>query len=143
MPLPRLALTPGVGHGSLDGAWWPRCDVLELELPSLVGSLAPGCGAVIHVTVGAAAWPHAPRTVMAPGHVIEVTRADTEAETHVVSLDCGTMGHWELLVIPSDEPAGAATRLLAAVADPSNPLTAQRMPAFAVADLLEERPHGT
>ncbi|MER5184279.1 DUF5994 family protein [Streptomyces sp. NPDC002896] len=142
MPLARLALTPGVGHGPLDGAWWPRCDALELELPSLVGALAPDCGTVIHVTVGTAAWPHAPRTVMAPGHVIEVTRTDTAAETHVVRLDCGTVGHWELLVIPADEPAGAATRLLAAAADPSNPLTAERMPALAEAD-LEERPHGT
>ncbi|MER5512950.1 DUF5994 family protein [Streptomyces sp. NPDC002766] len=39
MPLPRLALASGVRHGPLDGAWWPRCGSLELELPSLVAAL--------------------------------------------------------------------------------------------------------
>ncbi|WP_346017530.1 DUF5994 family protein [Streptomyces sp. SID6137] len=42
MPPARLSLTPEAGHGPLDGAWWPRCDALELELPALVGSLDPG-----------------------------------------------------------------------------------------------------
>jgi hypothetical protein len=49
-----------------------------------------------------------------------------------------TLGRWELLVIPPDEPAGAATRLLAAAADPWNPLTAARMLALAEADLAGE-----
>ncbi|MFI8307545.1 DUF5994 family protein [Streptomyces sp. NPDC085927] len=62
MPLPRLSLTPDAGHGRLDGAWWPRCGALELELPALVGSLDPGHGTVTRVTVGAAAWPDAPQT---------------------------------------------------------------------------------
>lgn len=137
MPLPRMTLTSDVSHGPLDGAWWPRCDALELELPSLVGSLDPGCGTVTR-TVGTTAWPHAPRTVMAPDHVIEVTRTDSVAEAHVVTLDCGTLGRWELLVIPPDEPAGTATRLLAAAADPWNPLTAARMLALAESDLVGE-----
>src|SRR5690348_16684906 len=74
MPLPRLSLTPDVSHGPLDGAWWPRCETLELELPALVGSLDPGVGSVIRVTVDTASWPDAPQTVTAPGYVIEVVR---------------------------------------------------------------------
>ncbi|MFB7596451.1 DUF5994 family protein [Streptomyces sp. NPDC056160] len=130
MPLPRLRLTPDVSHGPLDGAWWPRCDALELELPALVGSLDPSIGTVTRVTVGTATWPDAPQEVMAPGHVIEVVLTDLAAEVHAITVDCGTVGRWELLVIPPDEPAGAATRLLTAAADAGNPLSAPRLLAL-------------
>ncbi|MEV0180491.1 DUF5994 family protein [Streptomyces sp. NPDC050625] len=131
MPLPRLTLTPDVSHGPLDGAWWPRCDALELELPSLVGSLEPEAGTTVRVTVDPAEWPDAPHTVMAPGRVIAVEPAAPGSETHVITLDCGTVGRWALLVVPPEEPAGTAARLLAAAADPENPLTAARMLALA------------
>ncbi|WP_330458642.1 DUF5994 family protein [Streptomyces sp. NBC_00820] len=127
MPLSRLSLTPESSHGPLDGAWWPRCDVLELELPALVGALDPGRGTVTHVTVGAAAWSDAPGTVWAPGHEIEVVLSDLADEAHAITLECGTVGRWELLVIRPDEPAGTAVRLLTAAADPGNPLSAQRI----------------
>ncbi|MFJ9868446.1 DUF5994 family protein [Streptomyces sp. NPDC101165] len=135
MPLPRLRLTPDTSHGPLDGAWWPRCDALELELPALVGSLDPAVGTVTRVTVDPASWPDAPQTVWAPGHVIEVVRTGLAGEAHAITLDCGTVGRWELLVIPPDEPAGAATRLLTAAADPENPLSAPLMLALAEDDL--------
>ncbi|MEU0677690.1 DUF5994 family protein [Streptomyces sp. NPDC006172] len=127
MPLARLSLTPESSHGPLDGAWWPRCDVLELELPALVGSLDPGHGTVTRVTVGSAAWPDAPGTVPAPDHMIEVVLSDTADEAHAITLECGTVGRWELLVIPPDEPTGAAGRLLTAAADPRNTQSAQRI----------------
>ncbi|MGW7257734.1 DUF5994 family protein [Streptomyces sp. NPDC054834] len=130
MPLPRLTLTPDVSHGPLDGAWWPRCDALELELPSLLGSLEPDPGAAIRVTVDSAEWPDAPHTVMAPGRVIAVEPAGPGSDAHVITLDCGTVGRWVLLVVPPEEPAGTAVRMLAA-AGLENPLTAARMLALA------------
>ncbi|MFE9092919.1 DUF5994 family protein [Streptomyces sp. NPDC007264] len=138
MPLPRLSLAPDGSHGPLDGAWWPRCHALELELPALVGSLDPGHGTVTRVTVDPAAWPDAPHTVPAPDHVIEVARADAGTATHVITLDCGTAGRWELLVVPPDEPDAAAARLLATAADPWNPLTAAQLLARAETDLVGE-----
>ena len=135
MPLPRLRLTPDVSHGPLDGAWWPRCDALELELPALVGSLDPSIGTVTRVTVGTAAWPDAPQEVMAPGHVIEVALSDGAAETHAITVDCGTVGRWELLVVPPDEPAGTAALLLTAASNPENPLSAPRLLALAESGL--------
>ncbi|MFF4041037.1 DUF5994 family protein [Streptomyces sp. NPDC001816] len=131
MPLPRLTLTPDVSHGPLDGAWWPRCDALELELPSLVGSLEPDPGAAVRVTVDPAEWRDAPHTVMAPGGAIAVEPTEPGSESHVITLDCGTVGRWVLLVVPPEEPAGTAARLLAAAADPENLLTAARMLALA------------
>lgn len=67
MPLPRLVLTQSVSHGPLDGAWWPRCDALEVELPSLVASLEPEWGTTVRVTVE------------------ETGSAD---EAHTITLDC-------------------------------------------------------
>lgn len=131
MPVARLALTPGVSHGPLDGAWWPRCDMLELELPALVGSLDPGLGTVTRVTVDAVAWPDAPRTITTPGHLIEVTLSAVDTEAHAIALDCGTVGRWELLVIPPGRSAAAATWLLTTAADPGNALTAAHMLALA------------
>ncbi|MEU2286653.1 DUF5994 family protein [Streptomyces sp. NPDC013178] len=133
MPVARLALAPSVGHGPLDGAWWPRCDMLELELPALVGSLGPGLGTVTRVTVDAVAWPDVPRTVMAPGRVIEVALSAVDAEAHAIALDCDTVGRWELLVIPPGESFAAATWLLTTAADPRNALTAAHMLALAKA----------
>ncbi|MFJ8112945.1 DUF5994 family protein [Streptomyces sp. NPDC096132] len=127
MPLPRLTLTPDVSHGPLDGAWWPRCDALELELPALIGSLEPDSSATVQVIVDPTEWPGAPRTVMAPGRVIAVEPAGPGSDAHVITLDCGSVGRWVLLVVPPEEPAGTAARLLAAAADPGNRLTAARM----------------
>ncbi|WP_229896113.1 DUF5994 family protein [Streptomyces cinerochromogenes] len=114
MPLPRLSVTPDISHGT-----------------ALVGSLDPAVGTVIRVTVDTASWPDAPQTVLAPGHVIEVSLTGLAAEAHAITLDCGTVGRWELLVIPPEEPAGAASRLLSAAADPENPLSAPRILALA------------
>jgi hypothetical protein len=138
MPLPRLTLVPGASHGPLDGAWWPRCDALELELPALVGALDPGLGTVTRVTVDTAAWPDAPRTVLVPGHVIEVTLSYVDVEAHAIALDCGTVGRWELLVVPPGEPVAAAAWLLATAADPRNTLTAPHMLALAEAAFGDE-----
>ncbi|MEU0009004.1 DUF5994 family protein [Streptomyces sp. NPDC006314] len=143
MPLPRPPLTPDVAHGPLDGARWPRCEALEPELPALVGSLDPSAGTVTRVTVGIAVRPDAPRKVMAPvrpdaprrvmapGHVVEVVRTGLAAVAHAITGDCGTVGRWEPLVIPPDQPAAAATWLLTAAAGPENPQSAPRLPALA------------
>ncbi|MEU0255265.1 DUF5994 family protein [Streptomyces sp. NPDC006184] len=138
MPLPRLTLTPDAGHGPLHGAWWPRCDALELELPALLGALGPGLGMVVGVTVDTAAWPDVPRTVPAPGcvpgHVIEVFLSAVDTEAHTITLDRGPLGRRDLLVVPPGEPAGAADWLLTTAADPGNALSAPHMLALAQAN---------
>ncbi|GAA2731000.1 DUF5994 family protein [Streptomyces nogalater] len=137
MPLPRLTLTPIGGHGPLDGAWWPRCDALELELPALTGALAAGLGAVVHVTVDTAAWPDAPYRVPAPGRFIRVSLSAVDTEAHTITLDTGAGEHRELLVVPPGEPADAARWLLTTAADPGNALSAPHM--LALADATWER----
>ncbi|MFF5439967.1 DUF5994 family protein [Streptomyces achromogenes] len=137
MPLPRLTLAPDGGHGPLHGAWWPRCDALELELPALAGALAAGLGTVVHVTVDTAAWPDVPHRVPAPGHLIRVSLSAVDTEAHTITLDTGAGEHRELLVVPPGEPADAARWLLTTAADPWNALSAPHM--LALADATWER----
>ncbi|WP_234311746.1 DUF5994 family protein [Streptomyces griseus] len=73
--------------------------------------------------------------VMAPGHVIEVALSNGAAEMHAITVDCGTVGRWELLVVPPDEPAGTAALLLTAASNPENPLSAPRLLALAESGL--------
>ncbi|MEU2712972.1 hypothetical protein [Streptomyces sp. NPDC007205] len=75
---------------------------------------------------------------MAHGRVIAVEPAGPGSEAYVISLDCGTVGRWVLLVAPPEEPAGTAGRLLAAAAEPENPLTASRMPSLAESGRLRD-----
>jgi hypothetical protein len=131
MPVARLALTPGVSRGPLDGAWWPRCDLLELELPALVDSLGPSLGTITHVTVDAVAWPDVPHTVTAPGRAIGVVLSAVDVEAHAIVLDCGSAGRRVLLVIPPGQSPASATWLLITAADPWNTLTAAHMLALA------------
>lgn len=138
MPVARLALAHGAGRGPLDGAWWPRCDILELELPALIGSLDPGFGNVARVTVDAIAWPDAPCTVTAPGRVVQVALSAVDIEAHAIVLDFGAVGRRQLLVIPPGQSADAAAWLLATVTDPANALTAAHLLALAEAGFEDD-----
>ncbi|MFH8339383.1 DUF5994 family protein [Streptomyces sp. AM6-12] len=128
-PLPRVALTPDAGHGPLDGTWWPRCDALELELPLLISSLEPETA--VRVSVYPGACPDAPHAVMSPGREIAVEQTGTGGQAHAVTVDCGALGRWVLLVVPPEEPVGTAARPLAAATDPDNSPTAAGLPALA------------
>ncbi|WP_406437556.1 DUF5994 family protein [Streptomyces sp. NBC_00631] len=94
-----------------------------------MGSPDPGPGTVTRDTVGAADWPDAPQTVPAPDHVIDVVLGDDTDEAHAITLECGTVGCWERLVVPPEEPAGTAGRLVTAAAGPWNTPSAGRVPA--------------
>ncbi|WP_433451492.1 hypothetical protein ACQPXS_25025 [Streptomyces sp. CA-142005] len=67
------------------------------------------------------------------------SRPDPEGGAHVITVDRGTVGRRVLLLIPPEEPAPSAARLLTAAADPENPLTAARTPALG----QTRRPDGT
>jgi hypothetical protein len=53
--------------------------------------------------------------------VIEVALSDDDAETHAITVDCGTVGRWQLL--------------LTAASDPENPWPAPRLTALAESGL--------
>ncbi|WP_327352473.1 DUF5994 family protein [Streptomyces sp. NBC_01304] len=137
---PRLALKPeaAVGHGLLDGAWWPRSRDLPHELPSLTDVLDPLWGRVTRIAVNPGQWPVVPREVPVGGRVVKVGWFKAELDPHKILLLSYTVGRWDLLVIPPELSEAAAARLMAAATDTTGPqLTASALIA------AEEAAYGT
>lgn len=118
IPPPRLVLKPAhAAQGLLDGAWWPRSRDLTRELPALIGTLDRCWARVTRVAVHPSLWPVIPRRVPASGHVVHVGWF-TEQDANKLLLLSYTTGRLDLLVIPPECDLAAATRLMAAAADP-------------------------
>ncbi|MFF7648991.1 DUF5994 family protein [Streptomyces sp. NPDC007983] len=121
----RLSLTPaGPVPGLLDGAWWPRSRDLLRELPALTDVLDARWGRITRVSVNPAHWPVIPRKVPATGHTVHVGWFTDEQDPHKLILLSYTAGRWDLLVIPPETSAAAASRLMGAAATPGSLLTA-------------------
>lgn len=119
IPPPRLALKPASAgtRGLLDGAWWPRSRDLTRELPALIDTLDRCWARVTRVAVHPSLWPVIPRRVPVSGHVVHVGWF-TEQDANKLLLLSYTTGRLDLLVIPPECDLAAATRLMAAAADP-------------------------
>ncbi|MEV8530718.1 DUF5994 family protein [Streptomyces sp. NPDC051211] len=120
----RLSLTPKTTlAGQLDGAWWPYSRDLGTELPPLAAALDEAWGRITRVTVNPTRWPVIPHTVRVAGHTVHVGWF-TEQHPDKLILLSGTVGRWDLLVIPPETEPTAAARLMAAAAVPGSVLTA-------------------
>lgn len=121
----RLSLTPvSPVRGLLDGAWWPRSRDLLRELPALTDVLDARWGRITRVSVNPTHWPVIPRKVPVTGHTVHVGWFTDEQDPHKLILLSYTTGRWDLLVIPPEASASAATRLMAAAATPGSLVTA-------------------
>ncbi|WP_236655882.1 DUF5994 family protein [Streptacidiphilus jiangxiensis] len=109
----------GLRVGALDGAWWPRSDDLQHELPSLVAVLDREWGRITRVAVNPTHWQPLPREVSAQGHVVKVGWFTTEQDPHKLLLLSYRIGRWDLLVVPPRTSQASAARLMAAAADPA------------------------
>ncbi|MFJ9724856.1 DUF5994 family protein [Streptomyces sp. NPDC101209] len=54
-------------------------------MPSLVALLVSEWGTTARVTVGVSRWPHAPRSVMAPGRLITVEPTDSDHDAGLIT----------------------------------------------------------
>ncbi len=151
-PAARIALRPvGSSRGLLDGAWWPRSRDLLRELPALIDALAPRWGRITRIAVNPRHWPVVPRKIPVPGHVVKAGWFKDEQDPHKLLLLSYTAGRWDLLVIPPETGAAAASRLMAAATDDTGPqLTATALMAAEAAVGAAEAvvrdtptPHGT
>ncbi|MBT2467439.1 hypothetical protein J7E97_06030 [Streptomyces sp. ISL-66] len=125
----RLSLTPRTTlAGQLDGAWWPRSRDLEAELPALADALDEPWGRITRVTVNPTRWPVIPHTVPVAGHTLHVGWFAEQDPDKLILLS-GTVGRWDLLVIPPETAPAAAARLMTAAAIPGSVLTARALMA--------------
>lgn len=124
--LPRLALEPALSQtGVFDGAWWPRSNRVEAELPDLITALAAHVGRIVRVGLDTGAWDDVPRSVTVDGRAIRISWFPGSDRT--ISLSLGFQNHLRLLVVPPETGAGAARAAMAEAAGHDNRATAAEL----------------
>lgn len=116
---PRLTLhDPGSTTGQVDGAWWPRSDVLAVELPGLLAVLTERIGPVERLCYDLSDWAPAERRLLTGGRRVRLDgfRSRTPAASvHAVGTRRDVV---TLAVIPPGTPTDTATEMLRRAADP-------------------------
>jgi hypothetical protein len=85
----RLVLSTHPGHGSLDGAWWPRSRNLATELADLVDHFPTSAGRVIRAVYSPPDWlPVSRRVDIARGYI--KVGSFPHDDTHVLALRLST-----------------------------------------------------
>ncbi|WP_052069135.1 DUF5994 family protein [Streptacidiphilus albus] len=124
-PRLRLAVKPlGTPTGLLDGAWWPRTDDLQQELPALLSALEGSWGRISRITVDPMHWHPLLGRVRIAGHPVTVGWFRPGQDPHKLLLLAANVGRWDLLVVPPVTDEAAAARLMAAATDPRGTSTA-------------------
>lgn len=101
----------------MQGAWWPRTDVLHTELPLLLVALSSRAGFVDRVIYDETSWAPASLRMEFRGRSI-ILEGSITPSTHVLSVIGEGFGRLVLLVVP---PYTDPTRAYTAVMTASNP----------------------
>ncbi|WP_172385915.1 DUF5994 family protein [Streptomyces sp. MNP-20] len=127
-PPARLALRPpSFPPGPVCGAWWPRSNDLEAELPGLAAAFATEKGRVTRITSHRETWSAAPHSLRVPGHTVRAAWLVSGCDPYSIRLFSHNLRRWDLLVIPPDTVDATAARLMTAASDPMNHLTASAL----------------
>ena len=114
----RLVLSTHPGHGSLDGAWWPRSRNLATELADLVDHFPTSAGRVIRAVYSPPDWlPVSRRVDIARGYI--KVGSFPHDDTHVLALRLSTGEVLRLLVVPPGTPADEALAVMKLAASPT------------------------
>jgi Family of unknown function (DUF5994) len=86
----RLSLSPSIGSGALDGAWWPYSHDLRVEAVGLADALPSSLGRVLRVIYCPADWTSGPGRVKADNVVVTLASFPGDDNTGRVLLrtDC-------------------------------------------------------
>jgi hypothetical protein len=120
---PRLRLKPKAPRsGYVDGAWWPRSDVLAAELPDLLAVLSVRLGRIDRVMYNLNEWAKAPARLATGGRRVRLDGYQRQPINTVEVLGLNRTRIALLVVPPNADPDGAHATLMAAAA-PSNDST--------------------
>ena len=116
----RLMLSPAIGQGALDGAWWPHSRDLRVEALDLVNHFPDSHGRVFRLLYATADWIGGPGRFRAD-HVIATLACFPHDDTHRVLLrtDQDTRVI-QLLVVPPEWDERRANRAMRQAAMPTN-----------------------
>jgi hypothetical protein len=119
---PRLRLAGTLGHGSVDGAWWPASRAPEAELRTLLDDLPDRGTAVLRIAMSRTHWDDGPRRIQLRGRSPLRVGWFTVVDPDAVLLTCRDGSRIRLLVIPPETPAAPAEKAMDAATgdDPSS-----------------------
>ncbi|MGB8504632.1 MAG: DUF5994 family protein [Mycobacterium sp.] len=118
--MPRLRLKPKLSRGGyVDGAWWPRSDDLNTELPDLIAVLSFRLGTIDHVTYNFTEWRRASAELATDGRAVQLDgyRRQPPNTLEIVDVNDKRM---VLLVVPSQTEPDNAHAIVMAAAAPNN-----------------------
>jgi len=131
----HTALTPGTAilrletvgprGGVLDGAWWPRSEHIESELPALVSALTRHIGPITRVGLDATAWEGLPTRLTVEDRVVHIDSYPVGDDTILVTR--GERDLFSLLVIPPNADPEAAKAAIAQAVRQDNVSGAQQI----------------
>lgn len=115
----RLLLSPRLGHGALDGAWWPQSRDLAVELADLAGHFPAAAGRIIRALYSPPDWLTPPRRVKVAGGFVKAGFFPHD-DTHVMSLRMYDQQIVQLMVVPPGTSSTLARAAMQTAADPAN-----------------------
>ena len=115
----RLLLSPRVGHGALDGAWWPQSRDLAVELADLVDHFPASAGRIIRAVYSPPDWLAPPRRIKVAGGFVKAGFFPHD-DTHAMSLRTFDEQIVQLMVVPPGTSSRLARPAMQTAADPAN-----------------------
>jgi uncharacterized protein DUF5994 len=126
-PQPRLSLAPTrAAQAVLDGGWWPRSRDPVAEVPGLVLALTARYGPVRQMMLHSGGWDSRFRRLAVGAGVVRFGWFTSLDPALVIATTYGG-DQIDLLVVPPQTPAAAATRAMAMAADPANTVRAPQI----------------
>lgn len=119
----RLRLSPSIGRGALDGAWWPYSRDLATEAVHLADHFPAGFARIFRIVYSTPDWEPSPRRVKAAAGFVNLGSFPRD-DTHLVMLRSVATGGQPvpdlLLVVPPDIENRAAQHAMRLACMPSN-----------------------
>ena len=119
----RLQLSPVIGRGSVDGAWWPYGHDLAIEVLDLVGRFPPVLGRLSRVLYSAPDWGLNRRRRIQADDASVIVGPFARDDAHMVmlrSVSPRVSRVLQLLVVPPEWGERAARRAMLAAVSTSN-----------------------
>jgi hypothetical protein len=115
----RLRLSPSIGRGVLDGAWWPYSRDLATEAVDLVDHFPASFDRICRLVYSTPDWEPFPRRVKAAKVFVSLGSFPRD-DTYLVLLKSVASRVLQLLVVPPDWDDRAARHAMRIAALPSN-----------------------
>ena len=117
---PRLRLKPKAPRGGhVDGAWWPRSDVLTTERTDLIAVLSFRLGGIDRVTYNVTEWIEAPAQLTTGGRPVQLDGGHRPPSNTLEVLDANR-NNIVLLVVPWYVAPDYAYAIVMSAAEPND-----------------------